>query len=266
MKVRVLSAIVMLFVFVPLLFLGGEVFAVVAGIVGCFSLYELIALKNSEKKIPFLTKALAYLSTIYIIFSNYNSREFIFSMDYRLICLLIFIFLVPTVVVGNNKKYSFQDGLYLLGASLLIGFSFNLLILLRNYSLQILIYLFLITIFTDTFAFVTGKLVGKHLLCPSISPNKTIEGVIGGTVMGVFIAATYYITVIKANVPLASLLIVTTSLSLIGQLGDLVFSQVKRCYKVKDFSSLIPGHGGVLDRMDSIIFVVLMYTLFITII
>lgn len=266
MKIRILSAVVMFLIFVPVLLIGNAVFAVTCGIVGSFALYELINIKKNERDIPFLTKVLAYISTVYIIFSNYTSHAMIFSVDYRLICLLIFIFLIPTVVVANNKKYSFQDGLYLLGASLLVGFSFNLLILIRNYSLETLIYLFIITIITDTFALITGKCIGKHKLSPTISPNKTIEGLIGGTVMGVFVASIFYVTAIDPHVQIIQLLIVTTSLSLIGQLGDLAFSQIKRYYNVKDFSNFIPGHGGVLDRLDSIIFVVLMYTLFITII
>jgi len=266
MKTRILSAVIMFAIFIPVLLVGGEVFALASGLIGCFALYELIHLKVKEKSVPFLTKALAYLATVYIIFSNYTSQDIIFSVDYRLLCLLIFIFLIPIVLVGNNKKYSFQDGLYLLGATLLVGFSFNLLILIRNYSLETLIYLFLITIITDTFAMLTGMYIGRHKLCPEISPKKTIEGLIGGTIMGVFVAFMFYITVINPSVSYLSLFIVTISLSLIGQLGDLVFSQVKRYYEVKDFSNLIPGHGGVLDRLDSIIFVVLMYTLFITII
>ncbi len=266
MKQRVISAIVLLLIFIPLLFIGKEPFALFMGIVACLGLYEMMNLKQKEKEIPFLTRVLAYLATLYIVFCNYTSNEIIFSIDYRLLCILIFAFLIPSVVIGDNKRYSFQDGLYLLGASLLIGFSFNLLVLIRNYSRNILIYLFLITIITDTFALVTGKNIGKHKLCPTISPNKTVEGLIGGTIMGTFVATVFYATVINAQIDLVPLLIVTVSLSLVGQLGDLVFSQMKRYYQVKDFSNLIPGHGGVLDRLDSIIFVVLMYTLFITII
>lgn len=266
MKIKVLSAVLMIAILVPVLFIGGDLFALIIGILGCFALYELIQLKKKEKEIPFLTIALAYLSTIYIIFSNYTSKDLSLLLDYRLICLLIFIFLIPTVLVGNNRKYSFQDGLYLLGASLLVGCSFNLFILLRNISLEKIIYLLFITTITDTFALVTGTYIGKHKLCPTISPNKTVEGCVGGTIMGVFVAMTFYLTVINQTAPFIPLLIVTTTLSLIGQLGDLVFSGVKRYYQVKDFSNLIPGHGGILDRVDSILFVVLMYTLFITII
>ena len=99
-----------------------------------------------------------------------------------------------------------------------------------------------------------------------ISPNKTIEGLIGGTLMGTFIPMVFYLTVINPNISMQILFIVTISLSLIGQLGDLVFSAIKRHYKVKDFSNLIPGHGGILDRFDSIIFVILGAVLFLSII
>lgn len=266
MKQRIISAIIMAIILLPILIMGGELFAILAAVIGCLALKELIALKKSEKKIPFLTELMAYISTIYLIFTNYTSSELIFSVDYRLICVLIFIFLIPTVLVGDNKRYSFKDGLYLLGASLLIGFAFNLFVLVRNYSLTTLIYLLLIAIFTDTFALITGSFIGKHKLCPEVSPNKTLEGSIGGAIMGTFIGMVYYTTFISLNTDLVILFIVTVTLSFIGQLGDLIFSQIKRNYKIKDFSNLIPGHGGILDRLDSMIFIILMFTLFVTII
>ena len=84
--------------------------------------------------------------------------------------------------------------------------------------------------------------------------------------MGTFMGMVYYTTFISSNVDLVILFIVTITLSFIGQLGDLIFSQIKRNYKIKDFSNLIPGHGGILDRLDSMIFIILMFTVFINII
>lgn len=266
MKTRVLSAIVMLLILIPVLIIGGELFALAVAFVGCIALRELLHLKRKDKNVPFITEIMAYLATLYLILTNYNSCDIILKIDYRFICFSIFAFLIPTVLVGDNKKYSFKEGFYLLGSTLLVGFGFNLLILIRNYSLLTLIYLLLITILTDTFALVTGMFIGKHKLCEKVSPKKTVEGLIGGTFMGVFTASVFYLTFINPDVAIMPLLIVTISLSLIGQLGDLVFSQIKREFGVKDFSNLIPGHGGILDRVDSILFVLLMYTLFITII
>ena len=108
-------------------------------------------------------------------------------------------------------------------------------------------------------------LVGKHKFT-SISPKKTIEGLIGGTFMGTFVGVAFYHTVINPSMSLLFIIFITMFLSLIGQLGDLVFSAIKRYYDKKDFSDLIPGHGGILDRFDSIIFVVLAFIIVLDII
>ena len=187
MKKRIISAIIMLIIAVPLLLAGGKLFLVFVGILGCIGLGELIRLREiDDYKLPFITKVLAYLSVLYIIFNNYSSNLIFLDLDYRLISLMIFIFTFPVVLIGNDKKYNFLDGLYLMGCVFLIGFSFNMTMLIRNYSLNIFLYLLIITVFTDTFALITGKFIGKNKLCPTISPNKTIEGVLGGTVMGTF--------------------------------------------------------------------------------
>ncbi len=266
MKTRVISAIAMLLIIVPLLMIGGDVFAFGVAIVACFAFKELMGLVKSKKNVPILTEIIAYLSILYLILNHYSNDILEFVVDYRILVVILFIFLVPTVFVSDNKKYSFIDGLSFIGSSLFIGFSFRLFILMRNYSLDAFLYLILITTMTDTFALVSGKYVGRHKLCPKISPKKTVEGLIGGTVMGTILAMLFYLTVINANVNFVHLLVVTVSLALIGQLGDLVFSQLKRHFEVKDFSNLIPGHGGILDRLDSLIFVVMMYTLFVAII
>ena len=140
------------------------------------------------------------------------------------------------------------------------------MILIRNTSILHLIYFLVITCFTDIFALITGKLIGRISLAKEISPNKTLEGFIGGAVMGTFGGVLYYLTVINSGIPFIQILIITLTLSLIGQFGDLIFSQIKRYYNKKDFSNLIPGHGGVLDLFDSLIFVVITAILFINII
>ena len=108
----------------------------------------------------------------------------------------------------------------------------------------------------------TGMFIGKHKLCPKISPKKTIEGSVGGSVIGTAVAVIFYSNLIgKFSI---KLVLITLLLSVIGQLGDLFFSKIKRENNIKDFSNIMPGHGGVLDRIDSLTFVIMAYIVFIS--
>ena len=261
MKKRILSAIVMIAIFLPLLIIGGKFFAIFMTLLATCGLYEIIRMRETRKEFPFLMKIFAYLMVIFFSMSNFKSIEFLYSVDYRVMAFIIFAFLAPMVFINDTKRYNLNDALFLIGSVLFIGMSFNLLIITRNYDLSYILYLLLITTLTDTFALFTGMFIGKHKLCPKISPKKTVEGLVGGVVMAVM----FYVTVINNYKSLVYLILITAFLSLIGQLGDLVFSSIKRYYGKKDFSDLIPGHGGILDRFDSLIFVALAFILFLEI-
>lgn len=266
MKKRVLSAVVMAVIFVPLLVLGGKAFAVFMSILALSSLYELLKIKEEKGKLPIVMKILSYMTVLFLSLSNMSEIEFHYTIDYRVISVLIFAFLLPLVLIHNHEKYNISDALFLIGCTLFLGYSFNLIIIIRNYDIMYIIYLLLISIITDTFALITGRLIGERKLAPTISPLKTIEGTVGGTIMGVFVATCFYHVFLHPSFSLVILLLITTGLSLIGQMGDLVFSMIKRYYNKKDFSNLIPGHGGVLDRFDSLIFIALASILVIGII
>lgn len=261
MKKRIFSAILIVAVFVPFLLVGGKFFAIFMTLLAVSGLYELIHIRETKKEFPFLMKVFAYLMVIFFSMSNFSSIEFSYHVDYRVMTLIIFAFLSPLVFIHDSGQYNLDDALFLIGSVLFVGLSFNLLIITRNFDIGYIIYLLLITTITDTFALFTGMLVGKHPLAPVISPKKTIEGLLGGVFMGVVVASAFYTTVINPNISLVLLIFVTAFLSLIGQLGDLVFSSIKRYYGKKDFSDLIPGHGGVLDRFDSLVFVTLAFIL-----
>ena len=115
---------------------------------------------------------------------------------------------------------------------------------------------------TDTFAHFFGTKIGKYKLCPKVSPNKTIEGSIGGAIFGTFIPSVFYLTVFGGNVLV--IVLITLLLSIVAQCGDLVFSSIKREYDVKDFGKIMPGHGGVLDRFDSLLFSILIFSIIIS--
>lgn len=266
MKKRILSAIIMIAVFVPLLVIGGRAFAIFMTLLALVGLYEILHIRESRKDFPLMMKIFAYLMVVFFSMTNFKSIEFLYNVDYRVMAFIIFAFLAPMVFINDTKKYNLNDSLFLIGSVLFIGMSFNLLIITRNYDLSYILYLLLITTITDTFALFTGMLIGRHKLCPEISPKKTVEGLLGGSLMGTIAASAFYLTVIDSHISLVVLILVTALLSLVGQLGDLVFSIIKRYYGKKDFSNLIPGHGGILDRFDSIIFVALAFILFLGII
>ena len=140
----------------------------------------------------------------------------------------------------------------------------SLFYLYRSIGLNLLVYLLIITIITDSYAYFIGRLIGKNKLLEVISPNKTLEGTIGGSLVGTFVGVMYYITFVSNTVNIFKLIIISLFLSIVGQLGDLFFSAIKRKYNIKDFSNIMPGHGGILDRLDSIIFVMLAFTFIIT--
>ena len=266
MKNRILSAIVLMLVCIPLLIKGESYFTALAFVIGILCFKELYDLRLKEKKLSWLISILAYLAVGFLILNNYQGKELVLTLDYRILTFITLCFLIPLVIIGDNKKYNLLDALYLIGCILFIGFSFNLMIIIRNYSLTYFIYYLLIAIVTDTFALIGGKLIGKNKLAPVISPNKTVEGFVVGTAMGTFIGLMYYLTVINNDVSFINLLLVTVILAMLGEIGDLVFSQIKRFYKQKDFSDIVPGHGGMLDLFDSLIFIIISVLLFINII
>ena len=138
---------------------------------------------------------------------------------------------------------------------LYIGFGFYYLIETRMDALIYVVFALLIVWTTDSGAYFTGRKFGKKKLWPEISPNKTVEGFYGGV-----LAAIVFAFVLNWLFPFADsllqLLFVTIAASIIGQFGDLAESAIKRHYHVKDSGTLLPGHGGILDRFDSLLFVI----------
>lgn len=263
---RVISAVVAALIFIPLLIIGGNWFDLAVIIVSLLGLKEFIDIKCTKKEMPIFIIIMSYIVMTTILLSSLEQKNLTFSLDYRILALLFIAFLLPTVLYHNKEKYSINDAFYLIGGILFLGISMSLIMLIRNTSLCLTIYLFLITIVTDTYAYFTGMLIGKHKLIESISPKKTWEGSIGGTVFGVIISSVFYHMLVSQMTPIYVVVLITLFLSILGQLGDLVFSSIKRYFGKKDFSNIMPGHGGVLDRLDSIIFVLLGFIFFMTII
>ncbi len=127
-------------------------------------------------------------------------------------------------------------------------------------------YAILITFASDTAAYAVGSLLGRHRLAPSISPSKTWEGAIGGIIGAAAVSAAFAVLIELDALPLAAAIPLGAALSVLGQLGDLGESWIKRRVGVKDSGSLLPGHGGVLDRLDSLLPILPAVLVYVTIV
>lgn len=261
MKKRIISAIVALAIFIPVIYFGGKVFIIAMGLLSVLAFKELLDLKENSHEIPEIIKGIALVDMLLLVFSEFDGYSILLGLSYRTLGITLLSLSIPTLFYKQNK-YTTREAFYITGIVLLLGLVFNSFILVRSISLYRLLYLMLICIVTDAFAMFTGMLIGRHKACPKISPKKTVEGCIGGSVIGTIAGVIFYGCLIGSFS--VKLVLITLALTIIDQLGDLFFSKIKRENGIKDFSNIMPGHGGVLDRLDSLCFVVMAYLIFIS--
>ena len=244
MKTRIITAIVALIVFLPLLFLGGDYFKFTTFALGVMAMYEIVRMTFKETNIIVLSISSFAGALLFL-------HEQIASLSQYAIVYLAMIAMLGTIVSTGHKIKLVEIGsIIFLTAYIFIGF--YCLFMLRNLSLSHVAYLLLTIWFTDSFAYFGGMKFGKNKLSPNISPNKSIEGSVIGSVSSIAIALLFFSTTnIFSNLLVA--IAVTLTVSVIGQFGDLIESAYKREYQVKDSSNLLPGHGGIFDRFDSVI-------------
>jgi len=260
MKKRTISAFFIVLILTISIAYGNPLFAIVMTLCSILGLHEFIGVKNKskKKKLDFIN-LISYISLLLITLNNT-----FFSIDnISLLILPILGLAIPLIIYNDNDKYNINDCLYLIASIFILGIAFNSLILFREKDICLCIYIFLISFMTDTYAYIGGMLIGKHKLT-SISPKKTIEGSLIGTVMATIIGSCFYSILIN-DMGNISIIFISLLLSVVSQFGDLFFSSIKRYYDKKDYSNLIPGHGGILDRLDSVIFVTLLLNLLLSI-
>lgn len=251
MKQRVITALIIAAVFIPIVYYGTWVLDVLIAILAITGLNELLRMKG--RPLFSVEGLISVLALLALIFPNetltFLPERFASEILIHLAALLLLI-----CTVFSRNLFSFDDaGVSILGV-LYIGMGFRSLLVTRQAGLDLIVVV-LITIWaTDIFAYLVGRKIGKTKLAPHISPNKTIEGSVGGTASAVILSAVY-LYFFPLDMPYFQTLVFMAILSVAGQLGDLVESAFKRHYGVKDSGNLFPGHGGVLDRFDSILFV-----------
>ena len=185
----------------------------------------------------------------------------------------LFVFYIFDLLIVKNQEYKFSDMSYILTAVCLTVFGLSCLTgacaLDETHSVFYVTLCFVIAWVSDAGAYFVGSFLGKHKLCPNVSPKKTIEGAVGGVIIGVIGAVVdalvFQFIIFDGNVTInyIGVLVVAAIGTVTSIIGDLTFSLIKRSCKVKDYGNIIPGHGGILDRCDSIIMTAPMLFVFV---
>ena len=247
MKTRIISGLIM----VPLLlvlYFRGLPLTIAALLIGAMGIWELFkGFEKIEIKPSYVVAwgSLIVLYGLHFLLPDSNS----FLMPW-LVGSIIASCLILFDVDGRRA----EDALGTIFGIIYCGFLLYHIVLVSGTNYGVLVWMIVITAFcTDIAAYFTGSFLGKRKLCPRLSPKKTVEGAIGGLIGAVIVSIIFGLI---AHVQIFPHIIVMGILgSIMGQLGDLTASALKRNMKIKDYGNLIPGHGGILDRFDSLIFV-----------
>lgn len=253
LQLRIITSIIGIPLLLGLLYFGGAAWWGVFIVIGAMALFEYYQMMTAKGHQPLYLSG--YLLMALIFYSVYNNNILIPGLSIVLgLSLFHMVVKYPAVHIDDVSLSFFGAFLisYMLSYALQIYY-------LSNHFLIILLAL-LLTWGSDTGAYFIGKSLGKRRLAPALSPNKTIAGALGGIFFSSLVAVLFFQLIEWGQLSPAYALLLGILISILAQLGDLTVSGMKRYFGVKDSGKIIPGHGGVLDRLDSFLLVLpLMY-------
>lgn len=249
-KTRIISGAILFSILLIILVFGNTTMVnITASIVGILAINEYFnAFKGRN-----VDRVLGLVIAIAIAFLDKIPEEIM------MLIMPITVALLFTKLILTNMRTNFMDvAITEFGIIYVLGFLMFIPLLYGASNGKFLIWYIAIAAWgTDTFAYFVGSILGKHKLTP-ISPKKSIEGSIGGTIGAIMMSLIYTFCMNQfadLNISYLAIFGITFALSILSQIGDLAASSIKRYAKIKDFGNIIPGHGGMLDRIDSIIFI-----------
>ncbi len=251
MKTRIITAIIAILLFVPIVLYGSWPLLV---LVYCMATIGLLELLNMRQRAYAFLPACLSLVMLWILLAQQTSLlgEIIPFSEIEVLIVFTMILLFLTVASKNQLSVE-KVGFYLI-ATMYIAMGFAFFVEARNNGLADVLFVLFVIWATDSGAYFVGRSVGKRKLWPSISPNKTIGGALGGIALALITGIVFHL-IEPFSYSLVTIALIAIGISIVGQLGDLVASAFKRHFGVKDSGTIFPGHGGILDRFDSLLFV-----------
>lgn len=249
---RFFSSVILLAITITVVVLGGNILFAVLFAVSLIGMMELYRIVKINKDIPGILGYLAGIGFYLLIYFN--------QLQYQMLLFIIFLMLLMFACVLRFPKYTTEQiavafmGLFYV--SIMLSFIYQVRVLEAG---AIIVWLIFIGAWgSDTCAYCIGILFGKHKVTPKLSPKKSLEGCIAG-VLGAALLGFIYASIFRDRIagienPQLAFAVIAAASSVISQVGDLAASAIKRNHNIKDYGTLIPGHGGILDRFDSIIF------------
>ncbi len=257
MKTRIITALVALCLFLPFLYFSDTLaFLVLIQLLAFVSTFELLRCIKLDKRLGVAIPA--YLTSLLVPYiCRYEGKLYCEKLELVFLVFFVMAFFMLSAGVFYRGKVEISAIGTLVAMEMYVVFAVSSILLLRDlrYGQYVYLLVFISSWVTDTGAYFVGKSIGRHKLIPEVSPKKTVEGAVGGFVTGVLFLVLYGAVIGATTYAIPQywyLAIAGGVMSLVSMLGDLIASLLKRHYDIKDYGWLLPGHGGILDRFDSV--------------